>query len=244
MKYWTLLFFFCSLQALATADIEIVTENYPPYSYQQDGEIKGLSTEIVKAVVNQAKLTARITMLPWARAYSTTRQKTNTLIYSISRFPLRESEFKWVGKIVSINFSIFALKSRQDITPFNNLQQGKEWSVGTVRNDALEQYLLARGFTNLQRNNNHQSNMEKLLLGRIELWPISPIAARYLLQSHNKEPDQVIKSVHDIKGFSGGELYMAFGLKTDDTLVEQLRQALKEIKANGTYQSIIENYQK
>ena len=51
--------------------ISIVTEEYPPFNYTEDGHEKGLATDVVLAVLKQMGMQADIRSLPWARAYDT-----------------------------------------------------------------------------------------------------------------------------------------------------------------------------
>lgn len=79
--------------------IRVVTENLAPYNMVEGGQITGLSTEIVKAVLNNVGVSPRIEVLPWARAYDLALHSDSVLIYSIARTPQREHLFKWVGAI-------------------------------------------------------------------------------------------------------------------------------------------------
>ena len=153
-------------------------------------------------MLEQAGFEYTLDIYPWARAISLARSRPNVLIYSISRFPEREAQFQWIGAIAQINFHVFALAKRDDIKPFSQLSQARAWSIGTVRNDALEQYLIGRKFSNLQRNSNHEANMLKLLMGRIDLWPVSQETANYYVRQAGYGPE-TLKIVHDIEDFTG-----------------------------------------
>jgi len=71
------------------SDLLIVTEELPPYNYQEDGVAKGLSTEVVQAVLAETGLEAEIQFYPWARRYIMAQNRTNTLIYSMARIQER-----------------------------------------------------------------------------------------------------------------------------------------------------------
>jgi polar amino acid transport system substrate-binding protein len=78
-------------------NVIIVTENYPPYSYEQEGEITGISTDIVKCIMDESGLEYKIEVLPWARAYEMALNKDDVLIYSIMRIPEHETLFNWIA---------------------------------------------------------------------------------------------------------------------------------------------------
>ncbi|HDX8343201.1 TPA: transporter substrate-binding domain-containing protein [Aeromonas dhakensis] len=225
----------------AAETLQVVTEDYAPYNYLEEAEVKGLGTEVVEAMLEEAGFEYSLDIYPWARAISLARSRPNVLIYSISRFPEREAQFQWIGAIAQINFHVFALAKRDDIKPFSQLSQARAWSIGTVRNDALEQYLISRNFSNLQRNNNHEANLLKLLMGRIDLWPVSQETANYYVRQAGYGPE-TLKIVHDIEDFTGGDLYVAASLKTPPEVIKRLQEALATIKQNGIYDGIVKRY--
>ncbi|MGN4983887.1 substrate-binding periplasmic protein [Aeromonas dhakensis] len=225
----------------AAETLQVVTEDYAPYNYLEEAEVKGLGTEVVEAMLEEAGFEYSLDIYPWARAISLARSRPNVLIYSISRFPEREAQFQWIGVIARIDFHVFALAKRDDIKPFSQLSQARAWSIGTVRNDALEQYLISRNFSNLQRNNNHEANLLKLLMGRIDLWPVSQETAYYYARQAGYGPS-TLKIVHDIEDFTGGDLYVAASLKTSPEVVKRLQEALATIKQNGIYDGIVKRY--
>ena len=44
--------------------IQIVTEDYPPYNYEVNGELTGFSTEVVKLIVQNLGMQAQPKLLP------------------------------------------------------------------------------------------------------------------------------------------------------------------------------------
>jgi len=55
----SLLIFFVASITYAQ-DIQVVTEDWRPYNYEENGVIKGLGTEIVEATLNEAKLPYKV----------------------------------------------------------------------------------------------------------------------------------------------------------------------------------------
>src|SRR5512136_411438 len=89
--------------------ITIVTEEFPPYNYQDNGKLIGVSTEVVEAVLKQLpEITVEFKVYPWARAYKNALENPNTLIYSLGFNEKRRDLFKWVGVIAPAEFYLFA----------------------------------------------------------------------------------------------------------------------------------------
>ena len=88
----------------ASDNVIIVTENYPPYNYQQNDQQLGLPTDIVKMVMDASGLEYEIQFLPWTRAYNMPLEQDNVLIYTIIRTEERESLFHWVVFLGKVEF--------------------------------------------------------------------------------------------------------------------------------------------
>ena len=221
--------------------IEIVTEQYPPYNYLEDDKVKGISTDVIRAVLKEANIEGDFRVLPWARAQKIAQSKKDVLIYSISRTEAREKLYKWVGVIAPIDFYIFTRKDRLDIQ-FENLEDAKHLSIGVVIQDAQEQFFKKNGFTNIQSNVSNEANMKKLMKGRFDLWPISELAGYYYLRSNGYVPKESVKKAYHLEGFANGDQYMAFSISTSDALVNKVKLALAAIKTKGVYQKILDQH--
>jgi len=228
-------------QPAAAQDIRIVTEELPPYNMTQGGQVTGLATEVVLAVLKEAGLPAApIQVMPWARAYDTALNGENVLIYSITRTPQREKLFKWVGLIAPTQSWLFALNGR--VPALKSLEDARKYQIATVNGDAGEQYLTARGFVigmNLQSSTRYELNYEKLKGGRVDLWVSNELHAGYVVRQAGDDPAVTVQRVLPLSDLSSeGGVDMAFSLKTPDAVVERARKALETLRKNGTYESL------
>lgn len=221
--------------------LQIAMDYYPPFSYEENGEIKGLSTEVVKAVIREAGMKAVIKQYPFARAYKMTQQHENIFEYCVVRTPEREPLFKWVGIVGSATQGIFALKDK-DINIGKPEDLGK-YRIGTVIEDVVDQYLTARKDKlglKLDRISSYKSNMKKLLTGRVELWAGNELVGFYLAKELGYAKTD-INAVYRIEELTA-HYYLATGQKTSDKLVQKLRAAFETVRKNGTYQKIVDSY--
>ncbi len=144
--------------------------------------------------------------------------------------------------IAPVSFSVFALKSRTDIT-VNSLADLQSLKIGTVQGDAVSQYFNKKGFTKLVNSNNTEVAMKMFLLGRSDVWPVSKQTGIYFLKKAGVSPKERLKEVIELKNISAGNQYMAFSLATQDNVVMKFKKALRTIKKKGIYQKIIEKYE-
>nr|WP_241666684.1 transporter substrate-binding domain-containing protein [Stutzerimonas nosocomialis] len=227
-------------EVLAEPAITVVTEELPPYNMTVDGQLTGMSTEVVRAVLEEAGLEGHFQSMPWARAYDIALNSPNVLIYSIARTPRREALFKWVGSLAASDWYLFSLPGRQ--FDLKSLEDARGYQIATVKQDVGEQYLISRGFLigrNLQSSNRYEHNYEKLKAGRVDLWISNELNAHYLVRQATGNPDETAVAqlaIDDLGGADG--LNLAFSRDTPDELVERVRQALERVRADGRYDAI------
>lgn len=226
---------------LMAQSLKIVTEEYPPYNFDNNGKVSGLATEVVQAALKEAGLAGDIKVYPWARAYEMAQKEPNVLIYSIGRSAEREKMFKWVGEIAPNVVYFFSLADK-NIT-VNTLADAKKYKTASSLNDFREQYLMKNGFllgTHLDRGDN-ETNVKKFLAGRVDLLTENEIVLNYMVKQEGKNPS-VIKRQMKINDLSGSGLYMALSKQTSDETLVKLQKGLESIKKKGIYQSILAKY--
>ena len=229
----------CVTSFASAETLKVLTEEFPPYNYTENGRITGFSTEVVRAVLQEIKVEGEFQSLPWARAYETAQSSSNLLIYSIGRTPQRERLFKWVGVIAPTHYYLFSLPQRK--LKFDRLDQAKDFQTATVNEDVGEQFLITKGFVkgqNLQSSVKYELNYEKLKRGRVDLWIMTELVAVHLARQAGDDPAKILARSYSITELGNDGYYMAFGVNTPDALVERLRNGLAIIKSNGTYDAL------
>ncbi len=63
--------------------LEIATEDLPPFSMMKGDKLTGLSSDIVRVALQRAKISYRISMLPWIRAYRMAVDQPDLCLYCI-----------------------------------------------------------------------------------------------------------------------------------------------------------------
>ncbi len=153
----------------AAEHLTILTENLPPLNYIRDDKLVGPSVEIVQEIQKRVGSTARIQVMPWARAYKIALEQENVVLFGTTQTKERENVFKWVGALSTKRDILLARKNRN--IRLASLEDAKIFSrIGTLRDDTRERLLLSHGFSNLESVSNEQKNAQKLFLGRIDLW--------------------------------------------------------------------------
>ena len=231
---------------LEATKLTIYTEEFPPFNYTDNKQIKGVSADVVKAVLKKTNFTYSIISIPWARAYKMSQEEPNSLIFSISRRVKREDLFMWIGIIVPSVHSVFALKNRDDIK-IEKLEDLKKYQIGTAIEDARETYLVTKGFElkKFQRVAGQSAslqNYKKLKKKRIDVWPMTDAAMNYAVKKFGDDPKEVLKKVYEFSELSTGGYYMAASLTTSDEVIEELQKALSDFKQTPEYKKILKKW--
>lgn len=224
--------------------LHIVSTEEAPYQYTEEDTIKGVSAEILRAVLKEVGYEGtEIRMYPWARAYKMALEDDNTLILTIKQTQEREKLFHWTCPLFESAFTVYKLKSRDDIT-IQRFEDINNYRLGLWRDDARHQYFVAKGVTNIDVVSHDKFNIRKLLGGRIDLYVGDPLTLSYQMKQvwgFRDEEFAQLESVYQLENTTG-MLYMAFSLNTDESLREQFAAALEKVKASGKFQVIVEKY--
>ncbi|WP_341524070.1 transporter substrate-binding domain-containing protein [Pseudomonas sp. G.S.17] len=230
--------------AVAEPALRIITEELPPYNMTQNGQLTGMSTEVVQAVLKEIGIEASIQPMPWARAYELALNESNVLIYSIARTPEREELFQWVGAIAPTQWYIFSLAERP--IKLNSLDDARGHQIATVNQDVGEQYLISKGFrigAQLQSSNKYEHNYRKLKVDHVELWISNELNALYLTRQNGEDPEKVLIRSLPLPELTSQEgLSMAFSRGTPAQTVEKFRSGLETIRRNGVYDAIMRKW--
>jgi len=212
-------------KAMAGERLILVTEDYPPYNMLgQNGQVEGVSTEIVQGLMTRADIPYQITLLPWARAIALARVQANTCAFSTSRTPEREALYKWVGPLVFNDWTLFAKKSALHPMTLDSVKQAR---IGSYQGSAVAAFLQARGFT-LDLARSDGANPRVLLAGHIDYWATGKLIGEYRLQQQG-----LADQVTPVLTFSRLEMYLACQKDIPDASIAKLNTILADMQKSA-----------
>lgn len=229
-----------------SAPLTLYTEEYPPFNYSEGEKITGVSTEVVKRVMELAGESYRIESYPWARSYVSAQNGAGNLIYSISRLESREKLFQWIGEIVPNTTSAYTLSSRSDVAA-GNLKQLKRYSMVTTFRDAKEMYLLGKGFdkfrmTRLSGKDTSARSYLKLKEGIVDVWPMSDAVAFQIVRQQGDDPNTALRKLFTFEEISKKGYFLAASPETDPATVKRLRETLETFRQSEEYRAILKKW--
>ena len=126
-----------------------------------------------------------------------------------------------------------------------SLEDAKNYKIGVLNQDSSHLRLLSRGFSqekNLDLANTEEANVKKLMGGRVDLIVQNDISLAERMKSLGLPFSKLEKLLPLYK--EEQHFCMAFGQKTPDKRVNQVRDAFEQLKAEGMPGKTFEKYLK
>lgn len=226
---------FLLAQPSHAANISFVTESYPPYSFTADnGEPAGVGVELVHSIMESlnGEVSYTIDIMPWARAQALAETKPDHCMFAAARTPEREDDFSWVTPFFTdVNW----LVARQDANiPEKDIAALRKYNVGTQRGDFTEELLQARGFRRVDVGTTFDTNLLKLLAGRIDLMPMSESVFDKLVREGSP--------LRKVAPFAEQKLGIACNKKVSGRWIARMQAALDTMRASGQQDAILLKY--
>ena len=229
-------------QSTSAKDLTYITEQFPPYNYQVDDKLQGISIDLLEKAWEKMGLNLSsnvIKLLPWTEGYQRTLDEKNTVLFSTARLPQREQLFKWAGPIGPIRNVLLARKDKNiSIATTEDL---KKFRIGAINEDSAVQMLLDKGVKkeDLILENKSKPIIEMLQNGSIDAWAYGDAAGIWLIQESGANA-----SDYEIAFVLGQtDYYYAFNKETPDYIVQSFQQAIDYVKSN-TDKDGLNNYEK
>jgi len=233
-----LILFAASISALADdKTYQLISMEFAPYNYTENGQFSGISADIVREILKRIGHPEEITSVPLARAYKMLEENDDIILFSRLRIPDREKLNKWVGPLAPFRLVLYA-KQKSEIK-ITYIGDAKKIKVGCSRNSGGHRLLLENGFTDIEPLSNGTRNSLKLEKGRIDLWMTSELVGKYGAKANNVDPNQ-FEVVYEFQPVHS--LYIAFSNNISDEVVAKWQKILDDLKAEGIYDNIINEY--
>lgn len=226
-----------SLGAQEYQELTIMTENWPPFNYEEDGELTGISVEIVREIMKRLDLSYDILLFPWARGYDYIQKNDNHVLFSMAYSEERAPMFKWVGPIADFRISLYA---RPDFEmDIQTLDDAKKVGMIGVPRDSLPHMLLKNmEFENLLPLSGAETMLRMLYNRRVDLICGSNLA----LQNMPADIPHSLEYFDEVIVLKRTYLNIAFSLNVLDSTIEKWQRILDEMIADGTIDAIKAKY--
>ena len=218
-------------------ELQILTEDYPPLTFEKDGEVTGFGTEVVREILYRLNISDNIRILPWEEGYNLCLKNPNVVLFTMKRTELRENLFHWIGPIGSNN-TIFYAKKDSGIQIYNMEDAKKVSKIATCSAWFSEQDLKDAGFTNLVSSPVPIENVRQLVEGEVDLSIFTDITIPEIAI----QAGYSIDDLEPVFTVSTGYFYVAISKTTAQSFVELWENTFRAIYEDGTFEKIYDKW--
>lgn len=227
-----------------TVKIGFITEPYPPFtSMDASGKFVGWEVELQEAVCKEAKLDCVITPVSWDGIIpALTSKKIDVIIASMSITGERLKTIDFTDKYYNTPTGIIGRKE-DSFKPTAEGLAGKiiGVQVSTVHADYVKKHFASTAAEIKEYQTQDEANQD-LAAGRVDAVQADAIALDAFLKS------EAGAACCDYKGDVAADLEIlgpgvGMGVRKEDTALKaKLNEAIKAIRANGTYEAFSKKY--
>lgn len=231
-KLLFLIFLSLAFPAGATT-VSFTTESYPPFNYEDGGELKGTDIEQVQTMMATIGTDYTIAILPWARAFMLAQTTPMTCVIGTAHNAERDKLFKWIEPLLVDRNVLVAREGSGVHAP--SLEKAKLYTVGTWRGDYTQAVLREKGFSKVDVSTEFKATLKKLMNDRIDLMPISEMSIARLNREGNTLKAATVLSAQSIG--------IACQKDFPEDLLKRMQAALDQLINNGTQKAIFKKYE-
>lgn len=212
--------------------LKLVTEDYPPYAFRENGVLRGTSVEQIELMMKATGQDHTIEMMPWARALTLAETRPMYCVFTTTHNAERDGKFKWVEPLLS-GRTLLVRRAGSSVKPAD-LKAASGYLVGATRDDFTVDILKAEGFAKLDLVTDFNLSLKKLLAGRIDMMPM---AEDYYgkLRRENVAIERVLVLSEQI--FS-----LACNRSVPDAEIARMQTALGKLIEDGTQADLFRKY--
>ncbi|OEU65336.1 MAG: ABC transporter substrate-binding protein [Desulfovibrio sp. S3730MH75] len=105
-------FLSCHQPIFAAEKITFATQDFPPFSYLEKGEVQGPGVEIINIICNKMETKYELLLLPWRRAQAMAKKGIVQALFFIGKNKQRESWLEFSEPIVQAEYGFFECTTR------------------------------------------------------------------------------------------------------------------------------------
>jgi polar amino acid transport system substrate-binding protein len=248
-KMYTLLFILSVLILCGYTNkiaLELVTLQYPPYEFLEEGEVKevkGVAVEIVEEVFKRMQRPINITLYSWDRSLDIIKKGEADAILTIFKTPEREVFADYSHEVLMPQIISLFVRHDSNIVFDGDLSKLSMYTFGVVRRvsygSIFDDAVKLKVIQNIETSETGEKNMKKLLQGRCDILLSNRYGALDIVKNMNiidqvKELTPALQSVPS---------YIAFSKKRSlASLRDECDIIVRQMKDDGTYDRIITSY--
>ncbi|UTH73678.1 ABC transporter substrate-binding protein [Chromobacterium sp. IIBBL 290-4] len=218
-------------------ELAIYTDEWPPLSYAEGSEVKGMAVELVDMIRSRLHVSAPVKLVPWARAYSYVLNRPNVMLFVLGRSAEREALMTMVGPVARADINLYCRRGEASRLKAMG-EKMLDAPLTAFRSSIFLSVARKHGFRNIVESATPEQSALLLHSDRVTLW---------------SEGDSVVASVMDKAGLDRNEiellaplekvdLYLAFSKGTPRATIAAWEGVLRDLKHDGSYRKLYQRW--
>lgn len=222
--------------------IKIAAMEWPPYTSANMKEGQGFLADVSIEVLTRAGYDVDVTFFPWARAKLLTQNGTYQGLLGANITDERKKWYDFPDSLYNDQVALVCLKDKRVSSSFiQNAQEIAPCSIAIINGSVLVDVFNQVPGIKVEPITSFDQSIQMTLFSRVDYCIESvPFISDYL---KNKMPEAKSK-VKVIKFRESSGVYLALSKLTPDSqkVVTDFNAALKTVRADGTYEKILDAY--
>jgi polar amino acid transport system substrate-binding protein len=225
--------------------IKLLTLEYPPYEFQGKNGPSGIAVELVREVFKRMEQPYTIEILPWGRAIREVETGRYDGIFTIYKTPQRLTFLDYVDEVlIDQSIALFTLR-KNNIHFDGRLNSLAPYRIGVMHKVSygaeIDKAIRTGVFESVVTTDTGRRSFELLLAGRVEVVIINKLGALEIIKQLGIE--ELVAEVPSYRYEIPSFIAFSMAKALDKTRLE-VEQTLREIKKDGTYDKILQEYLK
>ena len=225
---------------IAGAEIRVLTTEEPPTNYSKGDRIVGFSVDVIQAILRELNETARIEMLPWARAYEIAKRTPNVVAFTVGQSQERINHgFHFIGPLASRKHILWKRKGSLVSLENENQVIQKRWVVAGMRQDWRLKYF-ARKKARVMEAVDPMKGLRLLMMGRADLWISSDMEAPAV----SRRIGAHMKDLEIAYVFKEAPSFLMFSRDSDPKIIKAWQDAFSRLQKTDFFQKTARKWSK
>ncbi|AAQ59347.1 substrate-binding periplasmic protein [Chromobacterium violaceum] len=186
--------------------------------------MRGVGIDLMKEVGRRAGVELRFEAYPQARARLLVERQRDACL-PVAHLPEQAANFKWSAPLLQMRLVLLA--RGDDGRQLRSLEQAGGLRVGAMRGTMAAARLKERGVA-VEESADYLSGLEKLRLGRLDLWAMLDVGVASLARRLEMPPPRVAWVMDTL------DVSFACNRQVDDALIARLDGAIAAMRADGS----------
>ncbi len=211
-------------------ELRVITEIWAPFSYKENGEVKGVVTDIVREAFKRLDVPIHLQVMPWKRAVMTLKKGKGDALYSAS-YKKERTEFLVYPKHPIYRVRYLFYSKRGSGFHFDGDVRHLRGSIGAMRGYSYTSEFWntpkhCGGCYRIEEVNRLEQNFEKLRKGAIVAFPAAQKVAEAMIAKKGYGDAFVASEIP----LATKDYYLAFRKGMDPQLIERFDEVLEQLK--------------